>query len=331
LLLIAILPAVAAGGEPAAAEIGPLTRPGGPASQPAEAIKLSPAEQVLLADVRDDNDQLDQAAFYDLLEKARNIAEMHIAQQVPLDRPAGANLLASPARYRGWPMIVPFRVVRVQTLAGPGELSVPPGWPADRKIWQLAGYVPNGTGKKDLPVLVFTTVKPKALGKPLSVDAAGEEHYPLSKKYEVAGFFLKVYRTKDRTGRVTDLPVLIAWSIEPVASPARQSPRKGNWLVVAIVAMLVGYMLIKRMTIRRSRQDRDEFQYGSLSREPDSPAAGPSDSSDADNRTEVNPALVDAIRRRETHGRQPEQERPGSMPEAGMNGTAGGKSEEGSE
>jgi hypothetical protein len=255
-----------------------------PASQPAlPPTALTAGEQSLLADVRDGDSQLDEAALYALLAKAKAIA----AKGVPLwqiDRPAVDNLLAHPARYRGWPVVVRLRIARVEKLLPPKDITPPPSWPKDRPVWKLACYAPAAIAGRDVPLLVFTLVEPPGGASGQAGDDRPED---TPRDCDVGGYFYKVARGEDVSGRERNFPVILAWSFTPAGTGiGGLSAEKAPWLVI-LLALLALFVVVQRLSRRAGKASERAMGGTLIDRRPPGAPEGPG---------EINPALLDALR-----------------------------------
>jgi len=269
------------------------------ASQPAfrQALELTEREAIALDAVRDRNEQLDETAFYMILDKAEEIARLERQDLRTIDRPSAANLVLHPARYRGWPVRVDVTILRVEQLRAPSQISPPPDWPADKVVWKMAGYIPSAGRGDDTPALVFSTIAPQALGEPSSVGPDGEKYYDDRRPLTVAGFFYKLYHAQDESGRGRDFPVLIAWSLARDEGESKIAQR-GNLGIMILVALLIGYLFARRWA-RRGDAMEPAYHYRPL-RE-DLAESG----RQADDR-QVAPELADAARRRDEQRKEHE-------------------------
>lgn len=256
LLALLTVPARCAGADPVATQAAtPKTF--------AEAVELTEVEAIALAAVRDKDQQLDETAFYMLLDKVAGIAQL--ADQLPgqLDRPGLSNLADHPERYRGWPIRLTLNVRRLAKLTAPEHFVKPPHWPDDRAIWQMDCYGPAGGAHKDTPLMVFSTIEPTALGEPKRIGKEGESYYSPSREFQIDGFFYKLHEAPDQRGWLRPYPVVLAWSVsQPGGSPrpARKAPAAKRYQVLLL---FVGGLLIIYLFARRHfrMQDRARQQY----------------------------------------------------------------------
>ena len=216
--------------------------------------------------------------MYALLQKGRFLVQSGRLPQ-HIDAPAAENLLTFPDRYRGWPIRLAVMVARVEKLEAPADISPPPSWRGDRKIWKLACYTAQ---TPQMPLLAFTAIEPASVAQNLD----DTRKPPRLQHCEINGYFYKVHRGEDVSGRQRDFPVILAWNVEPITSSMGQPvPPQFAW--VLILVLLMGVFLFAKVLARKATP---------------SPAASwrerafEHDSSQNKGKEEVNPALVAAVR-----------------------------------
>jgi len=254
---------------------------------PHRAFELSQRETIALSAVRDRNEQLDETALYMMLDKAALMAHLPSPSVESLDHPSADNLLRHPQRYRGWPVRLDVNILRVEELTSPKDITAPPDWPADKSVWKMAGYIPSATGTNDTPLLVLSTGAPEALGQPSSVGPDGEGYYDHHRTLTAAGFFYKLYRGQDDSGRTRDFPVLIAWSFENTQSQSGIA-LPGNFGIMILVGLVVFYVFARRWA-RRATGPEPTYHYRPLREDLHEPERQASN-----NRGKENPRAADA-------------------------------------
>jgi len=226
-----------------------------------DALTLNQRERTVLADTQDGDSQLDEAAFYMLLSKAAGIAGVRPNDLGDLDRPAMANLLARPDRYRGWPVAISVRIMRVEQLRAPQDFTLPPGWSEDRHIWKIACNGLDAEAASPQPLLVFTTSRPRSLPPAEKTGAAGEAYYLRSNSFKIQGFFYKSHRAANNDGKLTDFPVVVAWSVDCAERPASSRPK--GWWLGSIIGLAIIYLFVRRWS-RRAIGDDQKYIYRPL-------------------------------------------------------------------
>lgn len=215
-----------------------------PAATVAEALKLTPAEQTVLADIIDGNAAIRGEAMDVVL---RHAAMLPVGRQT-LDRAdstAVMNLIDSPQDYRMRLLKFPVRVWRVQKYRG---LAMTRWW-GRRDVWRFDCTYDAPVGRQPWPLIVLMTSLPPGF------EAEGE--YPRGPRATVAGlFYKKVVRERERVGAdevpFQAYPVLAANTLyEPPPTPLAESPvftpgATGVVIVVAVVLLLAGFYLAKR-------------------------------------------------------------------------------------
>ena len=217
-----------------------------------EGLAFSEEERQLLSAVRDRTSAADEQAVYMLYRRAASLPQLTEGQTRTLDRSSYANLLNNPGRYRGEPMLLAVRVMRVrQTKPGEG-LSFSRWWPRDRSVWQIDALSADTASPVEQPLTIDCVADPApALGKPAQVTAEGDRLY-LGKPVSAVCVFYKVFTQKDRLGQPRDYPMAVAWQVAPGAGEPR--PSAVNPLHVAglalVLILLAAYVLLRRTTRR---------------------------------------------------------------------------------
>ncbi len=221
----------------------------------ADAIKLTTAEATALADVADKSPQLAETAFYMMLAKADALARRTDVDLTSMDTPSSSQLLTNPQRWRGWPIRSRVIVYKIEKLQGRTHLSPSPHWSVNRPVWKLSG---TAMGDPNIAIVAFSGTIPPQRNEPDSIvtDETGVEvrTFTNGTPVEYAGFYYKVWSTKDTEGKVQDYPVIIPWKISLVI-PGVKTERPGSlgklYQTVALgMALLIGYLFLKAYTRR---------------------------------------------------------------------------------
>jgi len=240
-----------------------------PPPPPAGVLELTERERTILGAVRDRDAQLDEPAFYMLLDKCVEVATTDHPSGDQLDAPSFRNLVDYPERYRGWAVRANLQILLAEELTAPHDLTPPARWSPNRTVWKLSCYPPRGNSYSGTPVIVFTPIKPAALGKPRKTTEEGEHQYPGTKQYRAEGFFYKVCKYEARNGRERYYPVILAWGIDSIdekPSETEDGSKTMRTLLLFIVGLLIIYIFTRRH-IRRQSETAEQYRYRPLREE----------------------------------------------------------------
>jgi hypothetical protein len=215
----------------------------------AEAVELTDEQRTVLSAVRDRDTNLYHNGFYVLLDKARQLDPLSSEELESLEEPIYAKMMRHPEQYRGQPLQLDVYVMTRHKLIAGENLPIRPGVSKGDVIWQLSCYI---VGKdmnvsRAMPLTLFSVVDPnEALGSPIPSDT-GETlgHY---RQARVACLFYKVYKGKDREGKLRTYPAVVAWqfvdrgSVEVGWSPYQLF----GVVVVVLLALALLFRMMKR-------------------------------------------------------------------------------------
>jgi len=234
-----------------------------------QALKLTEKEQNIVSDMvepagKDQPTALPEAKedFYIYMSKVVRLPFLKKADFHALDMPAYKNLLENPRRYAGKPIRMSVLAFTVKRLTVNNGLRPSIRWPKDKPVWQMQCLNAEAEIPGNQPLTVYATIDPTAILGPAEFNEKNNEfYYPApGKKCQIAGVFLKNYRRTDRGGAVDrpklrEYPAILAWQVEkpphPTVSPLLD-PRVAIALVI-IMAMLVGFLILKRQLRRPGR------------------------------------------------------------------------------
>lgn len=285
-------------------------------TQPAESatiagrIVLTNVEKTVLDAVRDRTWQFDETGLYVMLGLAARAPELDLMQWHDLDRPAYANLLADPGRYRAKPLRAKVRVHYVSKLQSGAGLGFREFWPKDRPVWEMDCIWTEEPHEKDKPVRVYSVVDPKPLiGDPDEVGPQNRWRYERGRDIRIAALFYKVLMARQETGRKTRAyPMMMAWQLSRTV-PWRSV---GQWdsgglsqlapILILVIVMVAGFYFTRRRLARLRQADRrTPRRYRPLRYQTDEDAsarsAGTSDQDGPDDAPDlpVDPELTSAV------------------------------------
>jgi hypothetical protein len=228
----------------------------------AQQIVPTAQEKAVLDGVVDRTERFDKDGLFAALCLAARAPQLELRQWYDLDRPAYANLLASPRRYRATPLVMPVRVVMVTKLQQWAGLELPPGWPAERPVWDMDCVEADTRSQRDKPLRVYSLVDPAPfIGQPEKVGERGRREYPAAPQVRVAAVFYRIRHDEDAPANVRDRPELVAWQISRALSPGGDeggistSLSKSTWVIVLAVGTIVLYYITKRRLAKARRAD----------------------------------------------------------------------------
>ena len=244
-----------------------------PTTRPADVHTLgdrivpTDVEKTVLDAVRDRTFQFDETGLYVMLALAGRAPEIGPMQWYELDRPAYANLLAHPARYRGTALRAKVRVHYVSRMQSGVKLGFRSFWPKDRPVWEMDCIWTDEPHKNNKPVRVYSVVDPTLLiGPPDEVGPQSRGKYDPGHDLRIAAMFYKITLARQASDRsVRAYPVMMAWQL------SRTAPLKslGQWNadgpsqwalpLVLVILLAVAFYFTRRRVTRLKQADRDAF------------------------------------------------------------------------
>ena len=289
---------------------GALGAPGASLEDIEKGLKLTENEQTALGAVTDADERWKETAFYMLLGRVSRLGELGAAELAKLDQPACRNLLRDPGRYRLQPIRLRVHVFRVEKLTPDKGLGFSEFWPRAKAVWLMYCTSASAARHQDEPVLVFSTVEPAVLGKPSTVNDAGQQEFEHGPVVEIACILYKVSKQRqEQGGRLRDYPLLLAWQIRGSGDPLRAPVRWTGQVRLTLGAIVLicaggGAFFLLRRHIRRLAAARKVSKYKPMRDVPDGQGQGPTDN-------EVDPLLKAAA---EQYGMERQQEDDAQRP-----------------
>jgi hypothetical protein len=256
-----------AGGAIAAAPLDAEREPAAPTapatSMPvAQQIVPTAQEKAVLDAVQDRTERFDKDGLFAMLNLASRAPQLGLPQWSDQDRPAYANLVTNPVRYRATPLVMRVRVVLVTKLQSGAGLEFSPTWPADRPVWELDCVEADTPFQKDKPLRVYSLVDPAAyIGEPTEAGERGRRVYPTGPEVRIAALFYRLRHEPDSTAKLHDRPELVAWQISRALSSSTGEGGittglgKSTGVIVLAVATIGLYYITKRRAAKARQRD----------------------------------------------------------------------------
>ncbi len=278
-----------------------------PATRPAEnvsamAIELSEGEKTVLAVVRDGTADIDESAFWKMLNRADQLAasrDASKAELADLDSPSTANMLTAPAHYRAQKIRLTVRIYTCNKLVS-GTRSSPArrDWPAGREYWYMTGSIVRSGGPQgaEETLMIYSAADPAdLLGKPTSVGESGQRFAGV--QLTIAAIFYKTRLAQPRVPEeaARDYPLVLAYYLE-----IDHKPTGAPWQLPAVIVGLMVVLIVVFARLRRKVKTMKRAQHPAIQRVADSfGQAETSDDEPAPDEAEsdIDPDLVSAVRK----------------------------------
>lgn len=223
---------------------------------------LNDQQQQMFTEAPQLTTQFDQAALYALLQNAQSWSTDPAANEAGARLPDYSDIRVKPDKWQGEPCLVEGTLVsrvHLGTLSRTGYGNV--------ESWAIRTPPASGSGGDQGSIVIAFLTNPPAVSWKAAI---GNNELPAKRgmAVRIVARFYTIYRTNDTKGRPLEYPIFVGRTATfPHASPMVDVAFRPLLLVTLIFVMIVAYVIVIIVRIKRGRMDRSRRMEEKLQRQ----------------------------------------------------------------